>query len=95
MNVVLLGPPLNAASGWGPVGEQGAASGCEAPGRGAPDWGGWGDASDFSGKGWRGFRLEGGCGERSCAENPGFCSGGCGIGELERRGGGPRWPAEL
>lgn len=33
----------------------------EAPGRGAPDRGGWGDASDFSGKGWRGFRREGGC----------------------------------
>ena len=29
MNVVLLGPPINAARGWGPVGEQGAASGCE------------------------------------------------------------------
>ena len=40
MNVVLLGPPINAASGWGPVGEQGAASGCEAPGRGAPRGGG-------------------------------------------------------
>lgn len=33
--MVLLGPPINASSGWGPVGEQGAASECEAHGRGA------------------------------------------------------------
>ena len=29
--MVLLWPPINAARGWGPLGEKGDASGCEAP----------------------------------------------------------------
>ena len=33
-------------------------------------------------------------GAELCGE-PGFCSGGRGTGELERRGGDPRWPEEL
>ena len=100
-SVGLLGAPSAGRRGaepWKGVRREearGGRGGRQAPGRGAPDSGGWGDASDFSGKGWRGFRREGGRGERSCVENPGFCSGGWGVGKLERRGGGPRWPAEL